>query len=212
MVPFQKKIPAGPVSFLEFSCHKSQEGLSISVKEIVSPLDQLDTYEILVREHEQMLQSYLLAMVRDPLLAEDLAQQAFVRAYQKLSTLKKKESFAAWLRTIARNLAIDQMKHRNREVPTDPAVIQGMEDVFLAVDAPGTVDTWAERVRAVKLCFGKLSEVLRQTCSLHYMEDMKVNDIARELSVSVSAVLKRLERGRATIRRCVEKQLGLEDI
>ena len=175
-------------------------------------MSDLDAYEILIREHEQMLQSYLLAMVHDPLLAEDLAQQAFVQAYQKLSTLKKKESFAAWLRTIARNLAFNELKHRKHEVPTDPAVIQGMEDVFRPLDAPGMADTWSERVRAVELCFGKLSETLRQTCSLHYMKDMKVKHIAEELSVSIAAVLKRLERGRTAVRRCVEKQLGLEQI
>ena len=125
-------------------------------------MNDLDAYEILIREHEQMLQSYLLVMVHDPSLAEDLAQQAFVQAYQKLSTLKKKESFAAWLRTIARNLAINELRHRKHEVPTDPAVIEGMEDIFLRLDAPGTADTWAERVRAVELCFEKLSEVLQQ--------------------------------------------------
>jgi RNA polymerase sigma-70 factor (ECF subfamily) len=172
-------------------------------------LNDLDIYEILVREHEQMLFGYLLAFVRDPDLADDLAQRAFVRAYQNLSTLKDRSSFAPWLRSIARNVAINDLKRRAREVPTDPEVLQGMEDVFHALDAPDHGDSWADRVQAVKLCFEKLSEKLRRTCQLHYLEDMKAKDVAQALSMSLSAVLKSLERGRAAIRRCVEMRLGL---
>ena len=50
----------------------------------------LDIYEVLVKEHEGMLHAYLLGMVGDPELAEEIAQEAFIQAYRKLNTLKKK--------------------------------------------------------------------------------------------------------------------------
>ena len=175
-------------------------------------MSDLRSYEILVLEHEAMLFSYLLALVRDRHMAEDLVQETFLQAYRKLSTLEKSSSFAAWVRSIGRNLAFNTMKRRKREVPTDPETLQGMEDVFGALDDAGLGDTWGERSRAVGRCFKQLPESMRRTCMLHYMEGYPVKVVAEKLTVSLASVLKRLERGRKAVRRCVERRLGLETL
>jgi RNA polymerase sigma-70 factor (ECF subfamily) len=170
----------------------------------------LDVYEILVREHEGMLFSYVLSIVGDTGLAEDVAQEAFVQAYRKLDTLRNKDSFAPWLRTIARNIAYAELRRKGREVPTDPEIIQGMEDVYGRLDDTTVGDTWQERARALRTCFEALPDRLRSACGLHYFEDKKTDEVASLLKIGLNAVLKRLERARKAIRRCVEKRLGLE--
>ena len=170
----------------------------------------LDVYEILVKEHEGMLFSYVLSIVGDPGLAEDVVQEAFVQAYRKLDTLKDKEAFSPWLRTIARNMACAELQKKGREVPTDPEIIQGMEDVYGRLDDAATGDTWQERTEVLRSCFEALPDTLRSACHLHYFEDKKTDEVASLLSVGLSAVLKRLERARKAIRRCIEKRLGLE--
>jgi len=175
-------------------------------------LSDLSPYAILVREHEAMVFSYLLSIVRDRHIAEDIAQETFLMAYKKLSTLKKTESFAAWVRSIARNTAINEMRRRQREVPTDPGVLQGIEDLFAALDDKALADTWAERTAAVQKCFEKLPEAMRRVCELHYMEGKPTKNVANMLTVSLSAVHKRLERARRAVRRCVEKRLELEGV
>jgi RNA polymerase sigma factor (sigma-70 family) len=169
----------------------------------------LDVYEVLVREHEKMLHAYLMGLVGDATLAEDIAQEAFVQAYRKLSTLRNKEAFGAWLRTIARNIALAALKRRGREIPTDPEVLRGMEEVFTSLDNRSLGGKWEERVTLVRNCFEDLPETLRSVCTLHYFEDQLAKDIAGVLRISLAAVLKRLERARQAIRQCVEKKLGL---
>ena len=66
--------------------------------------DNIHIYEILAKQHEPMLLAYILSLVPDRTLAEDIAQETFLIAYRKISTLEKKEAFAAWLRGIARNV------------------------------------------------------------------------------------------------------------
>ena len=175
-------------------------------------MNQIDTYEILVRQHENMLQSYLLGILKNVNLVEEIAQQAFVDAYVNLDTLRDKGAFASWLRTIARNLALQELRKKKRELSIDPQVIQGMEDVFKPLDNTREAESWAERSLAVQTCFEKLPEKLHRTCKLHYMEDEKTNTISKIMSISLSAVLKRLERGRSSVRKCVEKQLKLENV
>lgn len=170
----------------------------------------LDVYEVLVREHEGMLHAYLMGLVGDAALAEDISQEAFVQAYRKLSTLKNKEAFAAWLRTIARNIAFAQLKRRGREIPTDPEVLRGMEEVFSSLDDRRLGSQWEERVTVVQRCFEALPETLHSVCTLHYFEDQLAKDIAGVLRISLAAVLKRLERARQALRECVEKHLGLK--
>jgi RNA polymerase sigma-70 factor (ECF subfamily) len=176
------------------------------------PMEALEIYEVLVKEHEGMLQAYLLGVVGDSELAEDIAQEAFIQAYRKLATLKKKEAFAAWLRAIARNIAFAELRRRGREIATDPEVIQGMEEVFAVFDSHSKGNRWEERVAVVERCFKALPETLSTVCKLHYFEDHLVKDIANLLRISLSAVLKRLERARNAIRRCVERKLGLEEV
>lgn len=173
-------------------------------------MDAVEIYEVLVREHERMLHAYLLGIVGDSALAEDVAQEAFIQAYRKLPTLKNKEAFGPWLRVIARNIAFATLRQRGREIATDPEVLQGMEEVFAALDSHKLGSTWEERAALVERCFKALPETLHTVCKLHYFEDRLARDIADALRISLSAVLKRLERARNTIRECVERNLGLK--
>ena len=171
----------------------------------------LDVYEVLVREHEAMLHAYIAGLVGDRELVEDIAQEAFVQAYRKLDTLKKKEAFAAWLRTIARNMAFAELRRRGREVPTDPEILQGMEDVFSVFDSRKPGEDWKDRVKVVEDCLESLPENLQSVCKLHYLEERLAKDVASFLRISLAAVLKRLERARDWIRKCVEKRIGIEE-
>lgn len=174
-------------------------------------MDSFGAYEVLVRVHEKMLNAYLVGLVNDRELAEDIAEEAFVKAYESLDELRDKAKFPAWLRAIARNLAMSELKRRNLLVPLDPDTLAGMEDVFSGLDVRVEDGSWEERFARLEKCFGELPEKLRAACSRHYMDDMKVAEIAGELSVSVQTVLKRLERAREAIRKCVERQLGLAE-
>jgi len=173
-------------------------------------MDAVDTFAILAREHERMLYAYVLGLVRDPAMAQDIVQEAFLKAFRKLSTLRETESFPAWIRTIARNVAYDHRAARAREIPTDPEIVQGMEDLFSAFDSPEGGDLWSDRLREMKDCFARLPEPLREVCRLHYFEDRQAQSIAERLALNAATVWKRLERARGALRECIEDRLALK--
>lgn len=175
-------------------------------------MSDLHAYEILVREHETMVTAYVRGIVGDATLAQDIAQEAFIRGHRHLAKFRPGSSFAAWIRTIARNLAIDELKRRKREVPLDPDVIQGMEDMLQVFDDPARGETWKDRVQTVEGCFRSLPDTLREPCRLYYYEDEDTNRIAETLRIGVATVRKRLERARDLIKTCIKKALAAEGL
>ncbi len=171
-------------------------------------MDSLEIYEVLVRQHEKMLFAYILGLVEDPSLAEDVVQEAFIIGYRKLATLKQKEHFAAWLRSIARHVALAALRKRGREVLLDPAFLEGMEDILTVRGEIG--ETFEDRLEIIERCFKQLPEKLYSVCRLHYFEDRTAGQIAQVLQVEVGAVLKRLQRCREALRECAERHLNLD--
>lgn len=173
-------------------------------------MDAIDIYEVLVKQHERMLFAYVLGLVRDPVLAEDIAQQAFVIGFRKLDTLRNKEAFAAWLRSIARHIALAELRRRQREVAWDDTTLQGMEDVFQVLDQPKADETWEDRSHALEECFKRLPDKMREVCHWHYFEDQPLREITERMRIGLDAIKKRLERARDALRTCIEQRLGLE--
>ncbi len=74
----------------------------------------LDAFEALVRLYQQPVWRFLCHLVRDPALAEDLAQETFLRAYRNLAGFAHQSRFSTWLFQIARNAGIDALRARDR--------------------------------------------------------------------------------------------------
>lgn len=74
----------------------------------------LDAFDVLVRSFQEPVWRYLRGMVSDPTLAEDLAQETFLRAFTRLDTFAYRSRFSTWLFQVARNLAIDALRSRER--------------------------------------------------------------------------------------------------
>ena len=169
--------------------------------------DSLHIFEVLAKQHEAMLLAYILSLVADHKLAEDVAQQSFLIAYRKIGTLKNPEAFPAWLRGIARLEALAAMRRRNREFPVEPEVLQQLDEAYRCFEEQRPTESWEERFHLVEECYGRLPEALQTVCRLHYSEGQKAWQIAENLTVNMAAVLKRLERARNALRDCVRSKL-----
>lgn len=173
-------------------------------------MNGLDVYEILVREHQDMLLAYVGGIIDDHALVEDVCQEAFIEGFRNLSALRRDESFPAWLRTIARHRAFAALKQRGREAVLGPETVAGMEEVFSGIEqTPGSGFT--DRVQALRTCFDQLPEPMRDCCRLHYFDGERTADIAERLGQSLAAVLKRLQRAREALGECIGRRLGLEE-
>ena len=169
----------------------------------------LDVYEILVREHQDMLFTYVSSLTDDPALVDDVCQEAFIEAYRHLSELRRDESFPAWIRTIARNRVFAIARQRQREPALGAQVLAGLEEIFSAVDRHSG-ESFAVKVNALRACFEELPLVMRDCCRQHYFDGLRVSDIADKLGQSLSAILKRLQRSREALGDCITKRLQVD--
>jgi RNA polymerase sigma-70 factor (ECF subfamily) len=167
----------------------------------------LHIFEVLAKQHEAMLLAYIMSVVSDHKLAEDVAQQSFLIAYRKIDTLKDPEAFPAWLRGIARLEALSALRRREREFPVEPIVLQQLDEAYRCLEEQRPTESWEERFHLVEECYERLPETLQTVCRLHYFEGQKAWQIAEGLALNLTAVLKRLERARHALRDCVRSKL-----
>ncbi|MBI2423459.1 MAG: sigma-70 family RNA polymerase sigma factor [Candidatus Hydrogenedentes bacterium] len=117
--------------------------------------------------------------------ADDVVQETFVTAWQKLDTLREPKLFAAWLLRIARNDAL--RTHRGPQNVGEPR-----ENAAVLWPEPER----RERIHLLGAALQRLPEPHREVLSLHYLAGYSLNDMAAMLNISRDAAAKRLERAR----------------
>ena len=167
-----------------------------------------DAYGRIVAACQNTVTAVALAITRDVHASEDIAQDAFLSAWQHLRRLQNPSSFLPWLRQIARNLARDHLRARAHR-PLDGA---GAElAIELAADpapTPGERIEEDERERAAVELISALPEESRETLLLFYREGQSSQQVAALLGLSDAAVRKRLSRARQGLREDLLARFG----
>lgn len=145
-----------------------------------------DAFEPLVRRHQDAVFNLLMKMTGQREEAEDLTQEAFIRAYRKLDAYDGRFSFKNWVMTIGMNLAKNRFRSffRRRRVE-EPA---GAPTENVTSDDP--------RVEAVNEALAQLPEKLRVPLVLKHMEGCSYEEIAAMLGIGISAAKMRVLRAR----------------
>jgi RNA polymerase sigma-70 factor (ECF subfamily) len=172
----------------------------------------LDALAALLARYQNRLYRYLLRLVRDPAIAEDLFQQTWVRVVEKIRRYDPRRSFEAWLFAVARNLAIDHLRRRAPESLDDagPAGAAETPAARVASAEPGVLAGLLARERAelVAQVLAELPLIYRETLTLRFEEEMKLEEIAALLAVPLSTVKTRLRRGLEMMRHRLENLAG----
>ena len=168
-------------------------------------LDGDDTaFSMLVRKYQKSVHALAWRKIGDFHIAEDITQETFLKAYQKLSTLKEPQSFASWLYVIAANHC--STWHRKKRLWT-----QSLENTSSAALERTTYSGYLiaenERVametkrEVVKKLLAKLQESERTVITLYYLGEMNYEEISRFLGVSVGTVKTRIYRARQRLKK-----------
>ena len=156
-------------------------------------------YTRIIVASQNTVTAVALAITRDPTASEDIAQEAFLSAWQNLRRLQNPSSFLPWLRQITRNLAFDHLRrHRNRAIGGEAAeiAISHAADPSLLPEEQ-LID--AERERMAAELISELPEDSREVLLLYYREGQNSRQVAELLGLSDAAVRKRLSRARKSL-------------
>jgi RNA polymerase sigma factor (sigma-70 family) len=167
-----------------------------------------DAYGRIVAGCQSTVASIALAIVRDVPASEDIAQEAFLNAWQNLRKLHNPASFLPWLRQITRNLARDHLRaqrHRANPVGDIEALIASVADPH-----PGPSERLSElQDHAVAAAvIDALPEESREVLLLYYREGQSSRQVAGLLGLQDAAVRKRLSRARERVREELLQRLG----
>lgn len=160
-------------------------------------------FSAIVQRWQGPLVNLAYRFFRDRARAEDLAQEAFVRAFRNLAMWRREAAFSTWLFALATNLYRSEI----RRIPPPPLPLQ---DAAELVD-PRRIDDDAEtedRARVVRRALHSLPEKYRDALILFYFHDMDVAQAARSLSLPEGTVKARLSRGRDILGRKLAAMLG----
>ena len=145
-----------------------------------------EAFGALVRRHEGWILNLMLARLGDRGEAEEGAQEAFVRAFSALASLREPGAFRGWLRTTAERVASDLGARRSRAPSRDPVGEP-------SAPAPSPLEA-GERRAAVARAVEALEEGTREVVILRYDGGLSCAQIARELGITPAAVSMRLHR------------------
>ncbi len=161
--------------------------------------------EELFAKHQNEIYAYLLRMLRDPDLAADLAQDAFVKAYRAYDSLQKPENARAWLYQIAHRVALDHLR-RGRIVRFIPLVGETRNSAPSAEHLVMEARLSGELQRALE----RIPERQRSALLLAELHDMTGLELAAALGVSHVAARALLTRARESLRQALAAERKAE--
>lgn len=138
-------------------------------------------------------------LVRDRALAEDLAQEAFVRAFARLRTYDPQRRFAAWFFQILHNVAVDYIRRRRVEtISLDALETRGYAGPPAEGPAASPEGETERRALAAALeeALGRIRPDYREAIVLRYLQGLTVEEVAAALAIPEGTVKTYLHRGR----------------
>ncbi len=158
-------------------------------------------FSLIVRSYELPVFNYVLRMVGDRALAEDLTQEIFLRIFQGLSGFSLRCRFTTWLFQVAKNRVLDELRARERK-PSAPLTIDDAHPLDV-LDVP------LERVETIDALWRAVAELnpdLKMALLLRDVVGLSYTEIADSLEVTLATVKWRIYKGREEVQVALARE------
>jgi RNA polymerase sigma-70 factor, ECF subfamily len=178
---------------------------SLSDEEVVDRVLAGDTglYELLMRRYNQRLFRVVRSVVTNDSEAEDVLQEAWVRAYEHLNQFAGRARFSTWVTKIAFYEALARVRKGARFTELDPD-----REENIMTDDPEKLAIRVELAQTLQSAMDRLPDTYRVVFMLREVEQLSTAETAESLGLSEEAVKTRLHRSRAMLRRDLESHIG----
>lgn len=179
--------------------------------ELVKRVSEGDTaaLEMLYSRYARVVYSFAARIVQDGPLAEEIAQEVFVRTWRQAGRFQKSRgNFASWLLSITHNLAIDEIRKRQRRPQRSDSVtlndaLFGLVDEAANVEEAAQIRVLRDRIRAA---LETLPEAQRVAIELAFFSGLSQRDISAHLNVPLGTIKTRMRLGLKKLRDELENQ------
>jgi len=165
-------------------------------------------FETFMRNHQKMVFSTAMRLLARQTDAEDVAQEVFLRAYERFDQLRDSPTAGGWLKTVATNLSLNHLSRYRSRWTFFSEIFSGNPDAddepeleFAAEGDAGEELAARDRHALVEQALQKLPPAQRVPLVLYHLEGLGYDEIARKLGVSLGKVKTDIFRGREALRK-----------
>jgi RNA polymerase sigma-70 factor (ECF subfamily) len=174
---------------------------------------EIQLYHELIRPYERSVYVMALSYMKNEADAEDVAQEAFVRAFQKLSSFRAESKFSTWLISITINVARTQLRRQalvrmesldqlpDEDKAISPALLRDWREI------PSEAVEREEVRKMIQQAVEMLPNIYREVFLLRDVEELTIVETAEMLNISIPSVKVRLHRGRMMLQKQLAPQL-----
>lgn len=182
--------------------------MSIIIKEKIKEVKKGNqaAFEDVVIYYQNRIYQHCYRMLGNAHEAEDIAQEAFIRAYVNIHSYDLNRKFSTWLYRIATNLTIDRLRKRKPDYHID-AEIKGMNGLDMYSRLASSNQLPEEEVQSLELQsyihqqIAELPKIYRAIIMLRYLEEFSLKEISDILDIPLGTVKTRIHRGREILRK-----------
>ncbi|MDX9971653.1 MAG: RNA polymerase sigma factor [FCB group bacterium] len=164
----------------------------------------VEAFSELVRRHEQNVYNLSYRFMREASLAEDMAQEAFLKAFRLLKGFRGACSFSTWMYRVTCSVCLTELSRRKRRGEVELLPAHG------GVTAPIGMD-WSDMPELMRGCVRRLPEHYATIITMYYFKEISYDEIARGLAIPMGTLKTWMHRARLQLRTIVEKELNSDD-
>jgi RNA polymerase sigma-70 factor (ECF subfamily) len=193
-----------PQLFSGSTVSNSEKGRSELDQELMAQVKNgsQKAFRLLFDHYKGPVMTYLSQIVKNQKVAEELAQESFLKVYRSRDRYQPQLKFTAWLWTIAMNTALDHMRQKADYLVDDPAIgeIDAVED-----SAPGAEEALIHHASElqVKKCMEALTPGQREVLLLRTVGELSYEEIMSQLGLTLPQVKSLLNRAKKSLTQCV---------
>lgn len=188
------------------------------VEELLSGVEWESNARLLFQRYFRQVRRFFCRRGRSPAEAEDLAQETFMRVFERLPTFRRESRFEAWLLGIAEN--VHRQSLVRRMAAKRLAALVSLEDAWERADEPPEPKCSVplddlivqEKIAEVNRAVSSLPPQMRRCVTLRCFQQLPYREIAELLEISVEAVKVQLFRARSRLRREIGAGSGAADL
>jgi RNA polymerase sigma-70 factor (ECF subfamily) len=174
-----------------------------------------DAYRVLMDRHFCSVTRVAFRITGNEADAEEVAQEAFLRAYNKLPSFRQDSAFSTWIMRIAMNTAINLVERRNRDlsyhaprIADEPSVTNHTVRIADRQAGPESILLNCEAINLRRAAMAELTPMERTAFTLRHMEDVSMAEIASALNVTSNSAKQAVFRAVSKLRRSLTPIAG----
>ncbi|MGM8216670.1 RNA polymerase sigma factor SigW [Bacillaceae bacterium W0354] len=172
-----------------------------------------EAFGVIVDQYQNQIYQHCYRMLGNHHDAQEITQEAFLKAYANIHTFKKNKKFAPWLYRIASNLCIDYLR-KKKPINILDQEIKGSEQITLLdqleskFDSPDTAYEQLEHRELIQSYLLTLPDKYRSVIVLKYIQEMSLQEISETLDLPMGTVKTHLHRAREALRKSIRELSG----